>query len=277
MLPALGGTRADAGAPTRLGAAGARALAAMVLSLGRRPSRGRGRARFGTQGGDHCAPGAPHTHPPLTGVHRRTRAGALAALTHRPNSLPPSCRPLPCARQSERDGARASLADVQQQLSALQQRHAQQTMQLEAQLREQAAAAAEERLRERGELKAQMERWVPCCGAPRGGGCCPVARGRAAVESGGARLCCCSCARPGRRPDHGGAGPAVGPALARRRRSTSNPEHPPRSPAVRRTQRRARPPPPPVPRSPLSPPPQGGGGRGAPRHRGGGGAGGAAV
>ncbi|GBF91102.1 hypothetical protein Rsub_04771 [Raphidocelis subcapitata] len=62
--------------------------------------------------------------------------------------------------QSERESTRASLADVQQQLSALQQRHAQQTMQLEAQLREQAAAAAEERLRERGELKAQMEREV---------------------------------------------------------------------------------------------------------------------
>jgi spindle assembly abnormal protein 6 len=64
----------------------------------------------------------------------------------------------PARPQSERDNARATLADVQQQLGALQQRHAQQTMQLEAQLREQAAAAAEERLRERSELKQQMER-----------------------------------------------------------------------------------------------------------------------
>jgi spindle assembly abnormal protein 6 len=67
--------------------------------------------------------------------------------------------PLPAStRQSERDNVRATLADVQQQLAALQQKHAQQTMQLEAQLREQAAAAAEERLRERSDLKQQMER-----------------------------------------------------------------------------------------------------------------------
>ncbi|KAI8471988.1 MAG: centriole protein [Monoraphidium minutum] len=62
--------------------------------------------------------------------------------------------------QSEREGARASLADAQQQLSALQQKHARQTLQLESQLREQAAAAHEERLKERGELRAQMEREV---------------------------------------------------------------------------------------------------------------------
>ena len=73
--------------------------------------------------------------------------------------MPIIALPLPAStRQSERDNVRATLADVQQQLAALQQKHAQQTMQLEAQLREQAAAAAEERLRERSDLKQQMER-----------------------------------------------------------------------------------------------------------------------
>jgi spindle assembly abnormal protein 6 len=62
--------------------------------------------------------------------------------------------------QAEREGARASLGDAQQQLSALQQKHARQTLQLESQLREQAAAAHEERLREKAQLREQLERWA---------------------------------------------------------------------------------------------------------------------
>ena len=53
---------------------------------------------------------------------------------------------------------RATLADVQQQLASLQQKHARQTLQLESQLREQAAAAHEERLREMAELRQQLEK-----------------------------------------------------------------------------------------------------------------------
>lgn len=62
--------------------------------------------------------------------------------------------------QSERDAARSGLSDAQQQLAALQQRHAAAAMSAEATLREAAAAAAQERVREREEIKAQAERWV---------------------------------------------------------------------------------------------------------------------
>lgn len=61
---------------------------------------------------------------------------------------------------------------MQQQLAALQQQHARQALQLESQLREQAAAAHEERLKDNAELKQQLER----CGAG------VRSRGRAVLE-----------------------------------------------------------------------------------------------
>jgi len=48
--------------------------------------------------------------------------------------------------------------DCQQQLSALQERHQRQTLELEAQLREQAAAAQQDKLQQVAAVKEQLER-----------------------------------------------------------------------------------------------------------------------
>lgn len=50
------------------------------------------------------------------------------------------------------------LSDCQQQLSSLQERHSRQTLELEAQLREQAAAAQQDKLEQLAAVRAQLER-----------------------------------------------------------------------------------------------------------------------
>lgn len=52
------------------------------------------------------------------------------------------------------------LSDCQQQLSSLQERHSRQTLELEAQLREQAAVAQQDKLDQVAAVRTQLERWV---------------------------------------------------------------------------------------------------------------------
>jgi hypothetical protein len=56
-----------------------------------------------------------------------------------------------CERQQQ-------LSSCQQQLSSLQERHSRQTLELEAQLREQAAAAQQDKLDQVAAVHAQLER-----------------------------------------------------------------------------------------------------------------------
>jgi uncharacterized protein HemX len=60
--------------------------------------------------------------------------------------------------QGESGERQQQLRECQQQLSSLQERHSRQTLELEAQLREQAAAAQQDKLNQVAAVRAQLER-----------------------------------------------------------------------------------------------------------------------
>eukprot|EP00878_Enallax_costatus_P015722 GHUV01016473.1.p1 GENE.GHUV01016473.1~~GHUV01016473.1.p1 ORF type:complete len:465 (+),score=180.96 GHUV01016473.1:3033-4427(+) len=64
----------------------------------------------------------------------------------------------PVCLQEESSHFQQQLYDCQQQLSALQEQHSRQTLELEAQLREQAAAAQQDKLQQVAAVRAQLER-----------------------------------------------------------------------------------------------------------------------
>lgn len=63
-----------------------------------------------------------------------------------------------CLLQAESLQYQQQFHDTQQQLSDLQERHQRQTLELEAQLREQAAAAQQDKLQQVAAVKEQLER-----------------------------------------------------------------------------------------------------------------------
>jgi transcription elongation GreA/GreB family factor len=60
--------------------------------------------------------------------------------------------------QADYDSSQEQLHDCQRRLSQLQEKHQRQTLELEAQLREQAAAAQQDKLQQVAAVKAQLER-----------------------------------------------------------------------------------------------------------------------
>jgi hypothetical protein len=65
-----------------------------------------------------------------------------------------------CGLQAESQNYQQQFHDTQQQLSDLQEKHQRQTLELEAQLREQAAAAQQDKLQQVAAVKEQLERCV---------------------------------------------------------------------------------------------------------------------
>jgi hypothetical protein len=63
-----------------------------------------------------------------------------------------------CVAQAESQNYQQQFHDTQQQLSDLQEKHQRQTLELEAQLREQAAAAQQDKLQQVAAVKEQLER-----------------------------------------------------------------------------------------------------------------------
>lgn len=63
-----------------------------------------------------------------------------------------------CSLQDESCERQQQLRECQQQLSSLQERHSRQTLELEAQLREQAAAAQQDKLDQVAAARAQLQR-----------------------------------------------------------------------------------------------------------------------
>lgn len=104
--------------------------------------------------------------PNLCALHkcRRISPTDVPACTHSTHTqlykccLPPPAAHVSCLLQAESLQYQQQFHDTQQQLSDLQERHQRQTLELEAQLREQAAAAQQDKLQQVAAVKEQLER-----------------------------------------------------------------------------------------------------------------------